>query len=93
MPVSRELTRVAESIERNGLDVQLADLERTVGAAVAIGTETGEPEARRLAEAVATFEGVFVPQKPKIGPRQFIQPMQFRRRLSAIPAPKRPTSG
>jgi hypothetical protein len=27
-PVSRELMRIAESIERNGLDVQMADLER-----------------------------------------------------------------
>jgi hypothetical protein len=52
-PVSRELMRIADSIERNGLDVQMADLERIIGAAVAIEAVTGEPVARRLAEAVA----------------------------------------
>jgi hypothetical protein len=44
-PVSRELMRIADSIERNGLDVQMADLERIVGAGVAIEAETGEPVA------------------------------------------------
>jgi hypothetical protein len=67
--------------------------ERMVGAAVAIAAETGEPVALRLAEAVAQFGGVFVPQKPKISPRQFVQQMQFRRRLQAIQAPKRPLAG
>ena len=47
-PVSRELMRIADSIERNGLDVQMADLERIVGAAVAIEAETGVPVAQRV---------------------------------------------
>jgi hypothetical protein len=34
--------RIADSIERNGLDVHMADLERIVGAAVAIEAETGD---------------------------------------------------
>jgi hypothetical protein len=34
--------RIADRIERNGLDVQMADLERIVGAAVAVEAETGE---------------------------------------------------
>jgi hypothetical protein len=89
-PVSRELMRIADSIERNGLDVQMADLERIVGAAVAVEAETGEPVAERLAEAVARFDGVFVPQKPKVSARQFVRQMQFGRRLRAIQAPKRP---
>jgi hypothetical protein len=38
-PVSRELMRIARSIAQNGLDVQMADLERMVGAAVAIEAE------------------------------------------------------
>ncbi len=59
----------------------MADLERVVGAAVAIEAETGEPVARRLAEAVARFDGVFIPQKPKMSPLQFVRAMQFRRRL------------
>jgi hypothetical protein len=80
--------RIADSIERNGLDVQMADLGRMVGAAVAIEAETGEAVARRLAEAVASFDGVFVRQKPKVGARQFIRQMQFCRRLRAIQAPK-----
>jgi hypothetical protein len=82
--VSRELLRIAYGIERNGLDVQMADLERMLGAAVAIEAETGEPMARRLAEAVSRFEGVFMPQKPKVSPKQFIRAMPFRRRLRAI---------
>jgi hypothetical protein len=89
-PVSRELMRIADSIERNGLDVQMADLERIVGAAVAVEAETGEPVAQRLAEAVARFDGVFVPQKPKVSARRFVQEIQFGRRLRAIQAPKRP---
>jgi hypothetical protein len=51
----------------------MADLERIVGAAVAIEVETGEPVAQRLAEAGARFDGVFVPQKPKVSARRFIQ--------------------
>jgi hypothetical protein len=82
--------RIADSIERNGLDVQMADLERIVGAAVAIEAESGEPVARRLLEAVARFDGVFVPQKPKVSAAQFVRRMQFGRRLRAIQAPKRP---
>jgi hypothetical protein len=89
-PVSRERMRIAESIERNGLDVQMADLERMIGAAVPIEAETGEPVAERLAEAVARFDGVVVPQKPKVSARQFVRQMQFGRRLRAIQAPKRP---
>jgi hypothetical protein len=85
--------RIADSIERNGLDVQMADLERIVGAAVAIEAESGEPVARRLLEAVARFDGVFVPQKPKVSARQFIREIQFGRRLRAIQAPKRPAAG
>jgi hypothetical protein len=46
--------RVPDSIERNGLDVQMADLERNIGAAVAIEAETGEPVAQRLGEAVGS---------------------------------------
>jgi hypothetical protein len=84
--------RIADSIERNGLDVQMADLERIVGAAVAIEAETGEPVAQRLAEAVARFDGVFMRQKPKVSARQFVREIQFRRRLRAIQAPKRPAS-
>jgi hypothetical protein len=90
---SRELVRIADSIGRNGLDAQMADLERIVGAAVAIEAETGEPVAQRLAEAVARFDGVFVRQKPKVSARQFIQQMQFWRRVRAIQAPRRPTGG
>jgi hypothetical protein len=92
-PVSRELMRIADSIGRNGLDVQMADLVRIVGAAVAIEAESGEPVARRLLEAVARFDGVFVPQKPKVSARQFIREIQFGRRLRAIQAPKRPAAG
>jgi hypothetical protein len=84
--------RIADSIERNGLDVHMADLERIVGAAVAIEAETGEPVAQRLAEAVARFDAVFVPQKPKVSARQFVRQMQFRRKLRAMQAPRRPTS-
>jgi hypothetical protein len=89
-PVSRELMRIADSIEHNGLDVQMADLELIVCAAVALEAETGEPVARRLLEAVARFDGVFVPQKPKVSAAQFVRRMQFGRRLRAIQAPKRP---
>jgi hypothetical protein len=91
-PVSRELMRIADSIERNGLDVQMADLQRIVGAAVAVKAETSEPVAQRLAEAGARFDGVFVPQKPKVSARRFIQEIQFGRRLRSIQAPKRPAS-
>jgi hypothetical protein len=84
--------RIADSIERNGLDVQMADLERIVGAAVAVEAETGEPVVRRVAEAVARPDGVFVPQKPKVSARRFIQEIQFRRRPRSIQAPKRPAS-
>jgi hypothetical protein len=65
--------RIADSIERNGLDVQMADLERIVGPAFGIEAETGELVARRLAEAVARFDGVFMRQKPKVSARRFIQ--------------------
>jgi hypothetical protein len=83
---------VADSIERNGLDVQMADLQRMIGAAVAIEAETGEPVAQRLAEAVAWFDGVFAPQRARQSAAQFVRGMQFRRRLRAIRAPKRPAS-
>jgi hypothetical protein len=56
--------------ERNGLDVQMADLERMVGAAVAI-------EAERGAQAVAWCDGVFVPQKPKVNARQLFSKCSF----------------
>jgi hypothetical protein len=85
--------RIADSIERNGVGVQMADLERIVGAAVAIEAETGEPVARRLAEAVARFDEVFAPQKPNVSARQFIRQLQFRWRLRAIQAPKGPPGG
>ena len=91
-PLSRELMRIADSIERNGLDVQMADLERIVGPAFGIEAETGEPVARRLAEAVARFDGVFMRQKPKVSARPFVQQMQFWRRVRAIQAPRRPAS-
>jgi hypothetical protein len=40
--------RIADSLERNGLDVQMADLERIVGAATAIEAESSsEPVAQR----------------------------------------------
>jgi hypothetical protein len=71
----------------------MAHLERIVGAAVAPEVETAEPVARRLAEAVARFEGVFARQKPKVSPQRFVQKMQFRRRLRAMTAPRRPASG
>jgi hypothetical protein len=74
--------RIAESIERNGLDVQMAHLERIVGAAVAVEAETGEPVAQRLAEAVVRFDWVFVPQKTKLSARQFVREIQFRRRAA-----------
>jgi hypothetical protein len=82
--VSWELMRIGDSVQRNGLDVQMADPHRAVGAAVAIEAETGEPVARRLAEAVARFEGVFAPQKPRRSALQFVQQMQFRRRLRSM---------
>jgi hypothetical protein len=63
-----------------------------LGAAVIIEAETGEPVAQRLAEAVARFDGVFMRQKPKVSARQFVREIQFRRRLRAIQAPKRPAS-
>ena len=85
--------RIAESIERNGLDVQLADLERMVGAAVASGAETGEPVALRFAEAVAQFGGVFVPQKPKSQPAPVRSADAISSELQAIQAPKRPLAG
>jgi hypothetical protein len=76
--------RIGDSVQRNGLDVQMADLHRMVGAAVAIEAETGEPVALRLAEAVARFEGVFVPQKPRRSAGQYVREMQFRRRLRSM---------
>jgi hypothetical protein len=48
--------------------------------AAAIEAETGEPVAQRVAEAVARFDGVFMPQKPKVSARRFIQEIQFRLR-------------
>jgi len=38
--------RIADSIERNGLDAQMADLERMIAAAVAVEAETGEAAPR-----------------------------------------------
>jgi hypothetical protein len=70
----------ARSRGRNALDVQMLDLKRMIGAAVAI-------------EAVARFDGVFMPQKPKLNPRQFVRQMQFRRRLRVIQGPKQATAG
>jgi hypothetical protein len=46
--------------------------------------------AQGLAEAVARFDGVFVTQKLKVSARRFVQEIQFRWRLRAIQAPKRP---
>jgi hypothetical protein len=91
-PVSWELMRIANSIERNGLDVQMADLERIVSAAVAVEAQSGEPVAQRLAEAVARFDGVFVPQKARLSARQFVRQMQFGRRLRSMQAPKWPAA-
>ena len=78
--MSRELMRIGDSVERNGLDVQMADLQHMVGAAVAIEAKTGQPVARRLAELV----GVFVPQKPRLNAKQFVRQMRFRRRLRSM---------
>jgi hypothetical protein len=41
----------------------MPDLERIIGAAVAIEAETGEPVARRLTEAVTQFDGMFAPRR------------------------------
>jgi hypothetical protein len=59
-PASRllvaELLRISESIERRGLDAQLAgDLGSMVGVAVALEAKTGEPVAHRIATAVDWF--------------------------------------
>jgi hypothetical protein len=59
-PISRslaaELLRISKRIERQGLDAQLAgELRSTVGAAVAVEAETGEPVAQRIATAVDWF--------------------------------------
>jgi hypothetical protein len=62
LPLARELARIAESIQRNGVDVQLGDLCAMVGVAVAVEAETGEPVARRLAEAARVFEKLFMPK-------------------------------
>jgi hypothetical protein len=49
-PLEAGLLRISASIERNGLDAQLADdLRAMVGPAVAIEAETGEPVAQRIA--------------------------------------------
>jgi hypothetical protein len=48
--------------------------------------------AQGLAEAVARFDGVFVTQKPKLSARQFVQEIQFGRRLRAVRASRRPAS-
>jgi hypothetical protein len=80
-PLVRELRRIARSIDHDGLDGQMADLLRMVGAAVALEADTGAPVARRLAEAVARFEGVFAP--PGRSAKWFVQQLQFRRRLRA----------
>jgi hypothetical protein len=65
----------------------------SVGAAVAIEAETGEPVAQRLAEAVKQFDGVFASRRTRPSAAQFVRGMQFRRRLGAIVAPKRPAPG
>jgi hypothetical protein len=55
-PLVAELLRISASIERHGLDAQLAgDLGSMVGAAVAVEAETGEPVAHRIATAVDWF--------------------------------------
>jgi hypothetical protein len=54
--LAAELLRISARIERHGLDAQLAgDLRSTVGAAVAVEAETGEPVAQRIATAVNWF--------------------------------------
>jgi hypothetical protein len=43
-----------------GMNPQIANaLQAMVGAPIAVEAETGEPVARRLAEAVERFEGLF----------------------------------
>ena len=51
-----ELLRISASIALHGLDAQLAgDLRSTVGSAVVVEAETGEPVAQRIATAVDWF--------------------------------------
>jgi hypothetical protein len=55
-PLETELLRISASIALHGLDAQLAgDLRSTVGSAVVVEAETGEPVARRIATAVEWF--------------------------------------
>jgi hypothetical protein len=55
-PLEAGLLRISASIERNGLDAQLADdLRAMVGPAVAVEAETGEPVAQRIATALDWF--------------------------------------
>ena len=55
-PLEARLLRVSASIERNGLDAQLADdLRAMIGPAVAVEAETGEPVAQRIASALDWF--------------------------------------
>jgi hypothetical protein len=92
LPLVRELRRIARSIDHGGLDGQMADLHRIVGAAVALEAETGAPVARRLAEAVARFEGVFAPQV--LSPAQWARRSLWKRQhlpRSSIRREKRPS--
>jgi hypothetical protein len=55
-PLETELLRISASIALHGLDAQLAgDLRSTVGSAVVVEAETGEPVAQRIATAVEWF--------------------------------------
>jgi hypothetical protein len=92
LPLVHELRRIARSIDHEGLDGQMADLHRIVGAAVALDAETGAPVARRLAEAAARFEGVFAPQG--LSPVQWARRSLWKRRhvpRSSIRREKRPS--
>jgi hypothetical protein len=64
-PLETELLRISASIALRGLDAELAgDILLTVGAAVVVEAETGEPVARRIATAVDWFEKPHAPTKP-----------------------------
>jgi hypothetical protein len=55
-PLETELLRISATIALRGLDAELAgNLRSTVGAAVVVEAETGEPVARRIATAVDWF--------------------------------------
>jgi hypothetical protein len=70
LPLADELRSIAQSIVRDGPDVQMGDLHCAVAAAVAVEAQTGVPVARRLAEAVAGFEKLFR-QVERLSPRQW----------------------